>query len=151
MVLCPCCPCVNKESQNLKILKLHLLTYGFLSTYKRWNNHGELADNFENEIFFDSPGDNVDDEQDELASGLNDSIGSEYFNIGPTSDFDGDSSFNVGDKYNVMFESLHKPLYDNCKDYVLKMVVKLMHIKVLNKLTDKAFDDILKCFKDTLP
>ncbi|XP_074378004.1 uncharacterized protein LOC141719504 [Apium graveolens] len=151
MVVCPCTRCVNKELQNLKMINLHLLTNGFLSTYKRWYYHGELAADLENKTTFDSQVNNVEEEHDDLASGLNDTIGSEYFDIGPTGDFDGDSSFNVSDKYNVIFESLHKPLYDNCKYYVLKTVVKLMNIKVLNKLTDNGFDDILKCFKDTLP
>ncbi|XP_074373620.1 uncharacterized protein LOC141713968 [Apium graveolens] len=151
MVVCPCTRCVNKELQNLKMIKLHLLTNGFLSTYKRWYYHGELAADLENEITFNSQVNNMEEEHDDLASGLNDAIGSEYFDIGRTGDFDEDSSFNVSDKYNVIFESLHKPLYDNCKDSILKTVVKLMNIKVLTKLTYKAFDDILKCFKDTLP
>ncbi|XP_074364704.1 uncharacterized protein LOC141705714 [Apium graveolens] len=133
------------------MIKLHLLTNGFLSTYKRWYYHGELVADLKNETTFDSQVNNVEEEYNDLASGLKDAIGSEYFDIGPTGNFDDNSSFNVSDKYNVIFESLHKPLYDNYKDYILKTVVKLINIKVLNKLTDKAFDDILKCFKDILP
>ena len=152
MVLYPCCRCVNKQLQNLKMIKLHLLTNGFLSTYKIWYYHGELKDDMENEVIFDTRDDDVEVEHDDLASGINDAIGTKYFDIGPTSDFDGDSYLTVGDKYNAMFESLYKPLYDNCKDFsVLNTVVRLMNIKVLNKLTDKAFDDILKCFKEILP
>ncbi|KAL8104719.1 hypothetical protein AgCh_028790 [Apium graveolens] len=56
-------------------------------------------------------------EEVELSSSLNDDINSKYFDIGPTSDFDGDSLFNGSDKYDVLFESLSKPIYDNCKDF----------------------------------
>lgn len=80
-----------------------------------------------------------------MGAGLNDAIGSRYFNIGQTSDFDYESSFNIGDKYGTLFESLHKPLHENCKDFsVLGTTIKLMNMNVLNKLTDKAFDNILK-------
>ncbi|KAL8094047.1 hypothetical protein AgCh_035800 [Apium graveolens] len=90
MVVCPCTRYVNKELQNLKMIKLHLLTNGFLSIYKRWYYHGELAADLENETTFDSQVNNVEEEHDDLASGLNDAIGSDYFDIGLTADFDGD-------------------------------------------------------------
>ncbi|WOH08702.1 hypothetical protein DCAR_0728148 [Daucus carota subsp. sativus] len=149
-VLCPCCRCVNKESQKLNVIKLHLLTSGFQNTYKIWYYHGEQRDNMEEDDLV--AGEDVSGEQDDLATGLNDALKGEYFDIGPTSDFVDDSSFDVSDKYNFLFESLDKPLYDNCKDFsVLSAVVRLMNVKVLNKLTDKAFNDILKCFKEMLP
>ncbi|XP_060970192.1 uncharacterized protein LOC133037268 [Cannabis sativa] len=150
-VLCPCCRCVNKQSQSMRVIKLHLITHGFLCTYTKWYHHGEQLEEVQNKELFDS--EEVDNENDNLARGLHDAIGGEYFDIGPTSDFTNTKfQHNGGDKYDALFESLQKPLYENCKNFsVLSAVVKLMNVKVLNKLTDKAFDDLLKCLKDILP
>ncbi|XP_062081341.1 uncharacterized protein LOC133786147 [Humulus lupulus] len=153
MVLCPCCRCVNKKSQYMHVIKVHLITHGFLSTYTRWYHHGEQAEEVEDEGLFDTE-DNVEDsdQRDDLAAGLHDAIGSKYFDIGPTSDFNDESPLNVDDKYDALFESLHKPLYNNCKGFsVLSVMVKLMNLKVLNKWTDKSFDGLLECLREILP
>ncbi|XP_062094208.1 uncharacterized protein LOC133800269 [Humulus lupulus] len=153
MVLCPCCRCVNKKSQYMHVIKLHLITHGFLSTYTRWYHHGEQVEEVEDDGLFDTK-DNVEDsdQSDDLAAGLHDAIGSKYFDIGPTSDFNDESPLNVDDKYDALFESLHKPLYNNCKGFsVLSAMVKLMNLKVLNKWTDKSFDRLLECLREILP
>ncbi|XP_074323736.1 uncharacterized protein LOC141660647 [Apium graveolens] len=152
MVLCPCCRCMNKKLQNINMIKVHLLSNGFLDTYKRWYYHGEQIDEVEDEMFINNEDAYVNDKHNDLAEGLHDAIGSKYFNIGPTSDFVDQTLFNVDDKYDTLFKSLHQPLYGNCKDFLLlSTMVKLMNIKVLNKLTDKAFDDILKLLREILP
>ncbi|XP_074322874.1 uncharacterized protein LOC141659847 [Apium graveolens] len=152
MVLCPCCRCTNKKLQNINVIKVHLLSNGFLDTYKRWYYHGEQIDEVEDEMFINNEDAYVNDKHNDLAEGLHDAIGTKYFNIGPTSDFVDQTLFNVDDKYDTLFKSLHQPLYGNCKDFsLLSTVVKLMNIKVLNKLTDKAFDDILKLLREILP
>ncbi|KAF4360553.1 hypothetical protein F8388_017803 [Cannabis sativa] len=84
-VLCPCCRCVNKQSQSMRVIKLHLITHGFLCTYTKWYHHGEQLEEVQNKELFDS--EEVDNENDNLAGGLHDAIGGEYFDIGPTSDF----------------------------------------------------------------
>ncbi|XP_062113352.1 uncharacterized protein LOC133824484 [Humulus lupulus] len=153
MVLCPCCRCVNKKSQYMHVINLHLITHGFLSTYKRWYHHGEQVEEVEDDGLFDTK-DNVEDsdQSDDLAAGLHDAIGSKYFDIGPTSDFNDESPLNVDDKYDELFESLHKPLYNNCKGFsVLSATVKLMNLKVLYKWTDKSFDGLLECLREILP
>ncbi|XP_063937878.1 uncharacterized protein LOC108203864 [Daucus carota subsp. sativus] len=71
-VLCPCCRCVNKESQKLNVIKLHLLTSGFQNTYKIWYYHGEQRDNMEEDDLV--AGEDVSGEQDDLATGLNDAL-----------------------------------------------------------------------------
>ncbi|KAF4376079.1 hypothetical protein F8388_022600 [Cannabis sativa] len=98
MVLCPCCRCVNKKSQYMHVIKLHLIIHGFLSSYTRWYHHGEQIEEVEDEGLFDTE-DNVEDSNhDDLDAGLHDDIGSKYFDIGPTSDFNDESPFNVDDK-----------------------------------------------------
>uniref|UniRef100_A0A803QHC9 Transposase-associated domain-containing protein n=1 Tax=Cannabis sativa TaxID=3483 RepID=A0A803QHC9_CANSA len=112
MVLCPCCRCVNKKSQYMHVIKLHLIIHGFLSSYTRWYHHGEQIEEVEDEGLFDTE-DNVEDSNhDDLDAGLHDDIGSKYFDIGPTSDFNDESPFNVDDKYDALFESLHKSFDD---------------------------------------
>ncbi|XP_062118652.1 uncharacterized protein LOC133832303 [Humulus lupulus] len=107
----------------------------------------------EDDGLFDTE-DNVEDsdQSDDLAAGLHDAIGSKYFDIGPTSDFNDESPLNVDDKYDAFFESLHKPLYNNFKGFsVLSATVKLMNLKVLNKWTDKSFNGLLECLREILP
>ncbi|XP_062085975.1 uncharacterized protein LOC133792082 [Humulus lupulus] len=137
----------------MHVIKLHLITHGFLSTYTRWYHHGEQVEEVEDEGLFETK-DTVEDsdQRDDLATGLHDAIGSKYFDIGPTSDFNDESPLNVDDKYDALFESLHKPLYNNCKGFsVLSAIVKLMNLKVLNKWTDKSFDGLLECLTEILP
>ncbi|KAK1382537.1 hypothetical protein POM88_020272 [Heracleum sosnowskyi] len=124
MVLCPCGRCVNKQSQGFNVIKLHLLTHGFLSSYKIWYYHGEQIDDIEDDVIFNTQDGDPRDEQDDLAEGLNDAINTKYFDVGPTSDFISESPFNACDKYDALFKSLHKPLYDNCKISVLSAVVR---------------------------
>ncbi|XP_074350599.1 uncharacterized protein LOC141689954 isoform X2 [Apium graveolens] len=74
MVLCPCCRCVNKLLQNLKVIRLHLLTHGFLSTYKIWYCHGEQVDDVEDEVTLNSQYEDIKDDHDVLDVGLEDVI-----------------------------------------------------------------------------
>ncbi|XP_062089145.1 uncharacterized protein LOC133795705 [Humulus lupulus] len=141
---------MNKQSQSLNVIKLHLLTHGFLSTYTTWTHHGEEIEGVEDEVLAD-----VEDAEatDDLSAGLQDAFGGPYFDIGPTSDFiDNEFPRNSNDKYDALLDSVHNPLYENCtKFFVLSAVVKLMNLKVINKWTDKGFDDLLKCLKEMLP
>ncbi|XP_062119270.1 uncharacterized protein LOC133833022 [Humulus lupulus] len=150
MVLCPCRRCMNKQSQSLNVIKLHLLTHGFLSTYTTWTHHGEEIEGVEDEVLAD-----VEDAEatDDLSAGLQDAFGGPYFDIGPTSDFiDNEFPRNSNDKYDALLDSVHNPLYENCTKFsVLSAVVKLMNLKVINKWTDKGFDDLLNCLKEMLP
>ncbi|KAL8089644.1 hypothetical protein AgCh_039215 [Apium graveolens] len=151
MILSPCFRCINKKSQALNVIKLHLVTHGFLSTYKIWYYHGEQIDDLEDEVIFDDPDWDSRAKQDDLAEGLNDSNNTKYFDVGPTSDLIKDSSSKLNDKYDALFKSLHMPLFDKCKIYVLSVVVRLMNIEVLNKMIDKSFEDIVKFLKEILP
>ncbi|XP_062119368.1 uncharacterized protein LOC133833127 [Humulus lupulus] len=141
---------MNKQSQSLNVIKLHLLTHGFLSTYTTWTHHGEEIEGVEDEVLAD-----VEDAEatDDLSAGLQDAFGGPYFDIGPTSDFiDNEFPRNSNDKYDALLDSVHNPLYENCTKFsVLSVVVKLMNLKVINKWTDKGFDDLLKCLKEMLP
>ncbi|KAL8115384.1 hypothetical protein AgCh_022029 [Apium graveolens] len=125
LVLCTCCRCINKQSQALNVIKLHLVIHGFLNTYKIWYHHGEQIDDLKDKVIFDDQDWDSRDEQDDLAEGLNDANNTKYFDVGPTSDLIKDS-----DKVSYRW---------------------LMNLKVLNKMTDKAFDDMLKFLKEILP
>ncbi|KAK1383580.1 hypothetical protein POM88_021315 [Heracleum sosnowskyi] len=148
MVLCPCGRCVNKQSQGFNVIKLHLLTHGFLSSYKIWYYHGEQIDDIEDDVIFNTQDGDPRDEQDDLAEGLNDAINTKYFDVGPTSDFISESPFNVCDKYDALFKSLHKPLYDNCKISVLSAVVRTP-LYILNNSVDEI-QEYLNDHKNTL-
>ncbi|XP_062119146.1 uncharacterized protein LOC133832883 [Humulus lupulus] len=134
----------------MNVIKLNLITHGFLSTYTRWYHHDEEVEDIQDEVLVD-----VEDGEpaNDLAAGLHDAFGCQYFDIGPTSDFiDNEFPRNSSDKYDALLDSVHNPLYDNCTNFsVLSAVVKLMNLKVINKWTDKGFDDLLKCLKEMLP
>lgn len=69
-------------------------------------------------MIFNNEDEYVNYEPNDLTTSINDVIGSRYFNIFPTFNFVNESSFNAGDKYDTLFRSLHKPLYQHCKEVV---------------------------------
>ena len=55
-------------------------------------------------------------------------------------------------EYETLFDDLQAELWPGCtKMSALNFIVKLMHIKVLNKWTNSSFDQLLELLKTTHP
>ena len=99
---------------------------GFLSTYTMWVEHGEVDHSEE-------PAD--ESFADEMEEAFHDATQDHYFDIGSTSDMLSPEQPADSERYHNLFDQLRTPLYDGCSDTIsaLTFVVKLMHLKVLNK------------------
>ena len=55
-------------------------------------------------------------------------------------------------QYDNFFASLNSELYPGVSSFAsLNFLVKLMHLKVMNKWTNKSFDELLKLLKLAFP
>ena len=55
-------------------------------------------------------------------------------------------------QYNKLFEALNFELYPGVSSFLsLNFLVKLMHLKELNKVTNTSFDELLKLLKLVFP
>ncbi|CAL5405705.1 unnamed protein product [Camellia sinensis] len=57
-----------------------------------------------------------------------------------------------GRNFDKLFEDAQRKLYPECTRFtVLSFIIKMLHIKVYNKWSNKSFDMVMTVFKDTLP
>ena len=57
-----------------------------------------------------------------------------------------------GRNFDKLFEDAQRKLYPECTRFtVLPFIIKMLHIKVYNKWSNKSFDMVMTVFKDTLP
>lgn len=55
-------------------------------------------------------------------------------------------------KFDHLFDDLENPLYPGCETFsVLTFLINLMPVKILNKITNKAFDMLLKLLIEAHP
>ncbi|XP_012828525.1 PREDICTED: uncharacterized protein LOC105949753 [Erythranthe guttata] len=154
---CPCSNCLNQILHPPDLVKLHILTNGMDIDYDEWVHHGE--DPYEH-VEDDIVNDDVDKtfEEEELLEDLN--FGMHNF-IDRENPLDNPDDLN-GDQPNIMlddevenFQKLLKDtqrkLYPGCSKSLLSFLVKLLHIKVLNRMTNKCYDMIIDLFKQYLP
>ncbi|XP_028085569.1 uncharacterized protein LOC114286586 [Camellia sinensis] len=123
-----------------------------------WVHHGELVPVFEphipnsghHDIYSETVGEDQDD-GDDLPTML------EEVCRGFAMDDEGDelpTTFESvdGRNFDKLFEDAQRKLYPKCTRFtVLSFIIKMLHIKVYNKWSNKSFDMVMKVFKDTLP
>ena len=145
--LCPCKNCINRVKRHIGEIRRHLLHQGFLSTYTVWVEHGEV--DYSEEPAHGS----FADEMEEMEEAFHDATRDHYFDIGSTSDMLSPEQPADSERYDNLFEQLKTPLYDGFDETIsaLTFVVKLMHLKVLNKWTDRSFDMLIKLLQEVLP
>ena len=159
---CPCRQCLNVRFHDLVIIEQHLIIYGFSSSYIKWIHHGEnirgvsraqtsmpsdkdgcaINENYvEDENYFD----------DDIIAALNDM----HAPINKEADSNEYTSHEMGrNEKNIdnLFGEGHKALYPGCTKFsTLTFLVKLMHIKVLNRWSNKSFDMLLELLLDAFP
>ena len=86
-----------------------------------------------------------------MEEAFHDATRDQYFDIGFTADIlSPEQPPAENEQYDNLSEQLKTPLYDgfNGTIYALTFVMKLMHLKVLNKQTDRSFDMLLKLLEE---
>ncbi|CAN1181773.1 hypothetical protein LINPERHAP2_LOCUS35603 [Linum perenne] len=163
-VPCPCNQCLNVLLKTQDVVLAHLMINGMDVGYTKWVYHGEIynlsvddpcivadneADGADNEADgADNEADGDSDEED----GLFDLLDEHQNLINNEVEDDGHFSSKGFDEYIEMLGRAQKELYPNCTKYSqLSFIVKLLHLKVYNKWSNKSFNMLLKLLKDILP
>lgn len=139
-IWCPCRDCVLSDRLVIQEVHTHLLYRGFMPGYTVWYKHGEHED-------IDSS-DSEDYSNDNAAGGFDkcdnlDDLIEECVQQEPNGD---------AQKFYKLLEQSEEPLYPGCEKYSnLSFVVNLMHIKSTGKMSNKAFDQLLKLLKNAFP
>ncbi|CAL1383444.1 unnamed protein product [Linum trigynum] len=150
-IRCPCNQCLNALRQSQDVVFAHLLINGIDTDYTKWAHHGET---------FNSPMDDIDvndnlsdcildnEEEDDLFDLL-----AEHQSFINNDENNGDDITTKGyEEFIALLGKAHEELYPGCDKYSrLSFVVKLLHLKVYNKWSNKSFDMLLKLLKDALP
>ncbi|KAL3834609.1 hypothetical protein ACJIZ3_009345 [Penstemon smallii] len=156
--LCPCGRCLNQSLYPPNLVKLHLLTHGIDVTYSEWTHHGETSDiHAENHNSHGHMDETFEEEQ--LLEDLNlgrrnfDNYDPEntdvcYDDFNDTPDLIPDDEM---DKFQKLLKDTQRKLYPGCSQSLLSFLVKLLNIKVLNRMTNKCYDMIISLFKEYLP
>ncbi|KAL5581895.1 hypothetical protein UlMin_014337 [Ulmus minor] len=142
-IRCPCDICINNVQHQLEVLETHIHRFGFMSDYDEWIYHGENV-NAAGNSNVPQPNSGVPD-RDEMFEVLDDIISNDA-----EVDQLGAQSSNV--QYDDLFTALNLELYLGVSSFSsLNFLVKLMHLKVMNKWTNKSFDELLKLLKLAFP
>ena len=135
-IKCPCKKCLNGLTHPLEIVEAHIFRNGFAESYVTWIYHGEIDVRTAN-VYRQNERDGVEDEMMDV---IDDVVGDEH--AGTSTD----------GYYDELFQALHSELYPGVLSFSsLNFLVKLMHIKVMNKWTNKSVDDLLKLLKLAYP
>ncbi|KAG5528907.1 hypothetical protein RHGRI_029536 [Rhododendron griersonianum] len=152
-IYCPCKKCVNLKFETRTGVKEHIIINGFDTKYTRWTYHEELSAS--------SSGSAMDvnhefDFMDDMVGLVHDAFGIQR-QEGDLSDVEMINGVGLGPdektkKFFKLLEDAKRELYPGCKTFTtLSFIMRLMHIKVLNGITDKAFDMLLECLKLAFP
>ncbi|XXG59043.1 hypothetical protein AAC387_Pa04g1191 [Persea americana] len=166
-ILCPCLRCMNVELHSYPTVQEHLLFNGIITSYMAWIHHGEQmpmnvegvhGDDFDDEGGSVQGGvsDTEDNPHDELLELLEDIyrgvlMDDDLGDLGSGHGFDSVGQENV-QKFEKLLKDAQRALYPGCTKFtLLSFVIKMLHVKVLNNLSNKAFNMVMMIMKDVIP
>ena len=138
------------------IVEQHLIRYGFSSSYNRWIHHGDEVEGVSHvqpDMCSDSNGCAINDNyvDDEINDAINDMHGPRNKEVNSNESIGHEIGRN-GKNIDYLFSEAHRELYPGCTKFsALSFLVKLMHIKVLNRWSNKSFDMLLELLLDAFP
>ncbi|XP_028110420.1 uncharacterized protein LOC114308923 [Camellia sinensis] len=161
-IRCPCMDCLNFEHHTFKDVEYHLIRKGISLSYKTWVHHGETVSVNQPRVWNnDNDIEGVGDEgttneclhvEDELYDMLEDCRMVHIFDDDEEGERNDNEQREDGRNFDKLLEDARRPLYLGCQKFtLLSFVVKMLHIKVLNKWSNKSFDMLLGILKDLLP
>jgi hypothetical protein len=150
-ILCPCRKCLNRLPQNKSEVEDHLHIHGMASTYTTWIHHGETLSNARINENCDHVDEQVglhedvlmdDGEQDDPNDTLPNMVHELFASEGPSG---GKSLFAV------VLEEMKQQLYPGASYTRFSFMVKLLHIKSFYRISNVAFNAILKLLSLAFP
>jgi len=156
MILCPCKDCANRCYRPINLVKGHLFIYGFNPTYTQWIFHGEdqFTVNTYSNVHTDASEtieeiDAVEELYSDVCIGtfLDANKGESSASQGPTT---GDNE-DINSFYRSLEDGLRE-LYPGCKKFTkIAFILKMLHIKAICNISNKAFDMMIDLIKKALP
>lgn len=143
-VICPCRVCLNIGSKPQHVVSDHLFVYGMDQTYIRWINHGEHYDQPDiiDPLYSDGyqPEDLVQDEA--TANLLRDLY--PYASQQP-------HGYHKKPLFHDLIEDAKRLVAPGSVVSRFELIVKLLHDKSYQGITNKAFNAVAKTYSDALP
>ncbi|XP_026383291.1 uncharacterized protein LOC113278748 [Papaver somniferum] len=164
-ILCPCRSCQNKNpKRKLDLIERHLRSNGFSPSYQVWVHHGEklnlndfLPHSNRQDEATSSMQHNEEPEPDEMfemIDNLSLPIPIDNGSSGePVERADANNDHpKVTESILGLLEEERRELHPGCSNMSsLNFLVKLMHIKVLNHMSIKAFNMVFKLLNEAFP
>lgn len=155
-IQCPCKKCHNTVLLTKDDAMIHLICHGMWLRYRRWFSHGEEQEMqqsmMRNMVEFETQ--NIHDVElhserqvDSIMDMLDD------LQEGTTIDAQREDEPNAeAQKFYKMLIDAETPIYAECSDMPkLQFLFRLLHIKCVNRVTNRCMNMFLKLFKDVLP
>ncbi|KAJ0538371.1 putative Transposase-associated domain-containing protein [Helianthus annuus] len=150
---CPCIRCANSKRllQELPPIYAHIHDRGFLPSYMTLVHHGEeYANASEIEALWES---------DMLAPTINNELFDVLADVMAAQNVneenleeDKDEENTLDPEFDELFKELTTELYPGCSWMSsLSFLAKLMHLKVMNNMTNSSFDQLLEHLRNSLP
>ena len=161
-IRCPCLKCMNVERHVSVVIVFHLIQNGIAPSYKTWMHHGEpipanhqLVSNESCQPSGESAGDGVAADEhenpDDIERLVNDYYAAAIMNDEELDELPDNVETESVWNFDKLMKDAHQELYPRCKFTLLSFVIKLLHVKVLNKWSNKSFDTLLGLLKELLP
>ncbi|KAL6650301.1 hypothetical protein ACP70R_009226 [Stipagrostis hirtigluma subsp. patula] len=158
-MLCPCLYCANVSHQSASIVRTHLILYGMQSSYTKWIFHGEQANDDEYQVDEQLEDEDEADDFDGFDV-IQDLLGDIHRANVVVQEQENQQSGggNIAEsndgasRFHSLLRSAQRELYPGCKSHsVLSFVLKLVHLKDLNRWSNKSFEMLLKLLKEAFP
>ncbi|KAL7189265.1 hypothetical protein ACSBR1_039002 [Camellia fascicularis] len=157
-IRCPCVDCMNGTKFSSQVVWTHLIRKGIASSYITWVHHGEhvpISHPSVSNDHFGSSGEGMPDTDHPMMGELPNMLEEIYMNGLMDDHIDEEpTSLEREDlqKFIRLFEDAQCKIYPACeKFFVLSFVIKMLHVKVYNKWSNKSFYMVMQVFKDILP
>ena len=158
-IRCPCRKCKNMIHKTLDKVEDDLFIVGIDQGYTWWIHHGEdfhqrveatevLAD----PIVPNEEDEDVDDMQDIIGDVLRGTIADTDFAATSTSQDIPPMGDAESEKFSRLLRDAQRPLYPGCRNFSkLNFLTRLLHLKTINRWSNKSFDMLLGLLKEVLP
>ncbi|KAL3533167.1 hypothetical protein ACH5RR_006688 [Cinchona calisaya] len=156
---CPCKKCMISSPGTLHEVKSHLKHPGIDKSYTFSVHHGECLDDdddIDDDLGKDVAVDNIDeDNNDDVHQMLDDIQRSTFIETGhggseSTLKIDKTKEDNLA-RFDKLLKDAERELYPGCKLSLLSSLLKLLHVKVLNKWSNKSWNLLVEVLKEILP
>ncbi|XP_062009115.1 uncharacterized protein LOC133725758 isoform X2 [Rosa rugosa] len=144
LIPCPCMDCNNFRKYSPDQVEDHLYANGMAMYYTKWTDHGEEDNDFEPEddiMEFEN-----EEDVDDVVEMLNE------FQAHDDSDSQEHVPIMEESKFRRLKSDAEQELYPGCQKFSkLSFIVKLLHLKIMFRGSNKFFTALLELVKEALP